>query len=68
MSSARSASPLDARVLIDTEAEDEYLRFDEADAGAMWARSHLADRPDQCPTYTVAFHRGCAGYNDRGFP
>ena len=57
-----------ARVLTDAEAEDEYLTGDEADAGAMWARSHLPDRPDQCPTYTAAFHRGCAGYIDHGAP
>ena len=45
---------------LDTDAEDAQLADDEEAAGAMWARAHKPARATQCPTYSGAFHRGCA--------
>ena len=43
-------------------ADDAQLSDDEAAAGGMWARTHGLDRASECPDYSAAFRRGCAGY------
>ncbi|MDQ2765107.1 MAG: hypothetical protein M3Y22_16995 [Pseudomonadota bacterium] len=41
---------------------DRDLAADEAAGGAMWARSHGATNPDECPLDPPAMRRGCAAY------
>jgi hypothetical protein len=43
-------------------ADDAQLADDEAAAGAMWAKAHEPGRVSECPTYSAAFRKGCAGY------
>jgi len=53
-----------ARTMDAGAAEDAQLSDDEGAAGAMWAKAHGLDRASECPTYSKAFHRGCADYLD----
>jgi hypothetical protein len=41
-------------------ADDPDLADDEATAGAMWAKANHPKSAARCPTYSAAFHRGCA--------
>jgi hypothetical protein len=49
--------------IADAEAlEDERLTGDANEAGYRWAERRSIDNPVRCPTYSKAFHEGCAAY------
>jgi hypothetical protein len=62
MASAILAGKAQARAFDAQAAEDGDLVDDEAAAGAMWAKSHAATDPSECPQYSAAFRKGCADY------
>ncbi len=59
---AISAGEAQARADLTYEAQDGDLLDDEAAAGAMWAKSHDADNPGECPPYSATFRKGCADF------
>ncbi|MGI8841403.1 MAG: hypothetical protein ACR2F8_11580 [Caulobacteraceae bacterium] len=51
-----------ALTMVTADAQDRDLMDDEAAAGAMWAKSHGATDPTECPLDPPALRRGCAAY------
>ena len=43
-------------------AEDEALTNSAEDAGYRWAERRGVDQAGECPSYSAAFHRGCAAF------
>lgn len=50
-----------SRFVTDEDAQDDALSGDEEAAGGMWAKAHRPRRADECPAFSVAFRKGCAG-------